>query len=104
MLERRLAGSPLVGHSGELKLSFYRDGARPAFERGRLADAEPWSPGVGDGGDAGFPGLTFLQLLFGYRTLAELRYDFADCRAGNDARALLTALFPKQASNVWPVS
>ena len=51
-----------------------------------------------------FPGLTFYQLLFGFRTLDELESAFPDClvRTGED-RALLTALFPRQPSDVWPV-
>ena len=103
-LERRLATSSLVGHTGEVKISFYRSGLRLAFAEGRLTAAEAWRPTPDDGGDTGFPELTFLQLLFGYRALAELRYAFADCWTwGDESRALLEALFPKRASNVWPL-
>jgi hypothetical protein len=103
-LERRLAESPLAGHSGEFKISFYRDGLRLAFEMGRLVSAAPWSPARAEEGDAAFPGLTFLQVLLGYRSLDELQYAFPDCWVGSDAaRALLNALFPKQASDVWGV-
>ena len=102
VLERRLAESPLVGHSGKLAISFYRDGLQLVFEKGRLADVELWQPTPEQEGAAGFPDLTFLQLLFGYRSLAELDHAFADCWTENDeARALLEALFPKQASAVW---
>lgn len=105
VLEQRLADSPLVGHTGELHISFYRSGLRLAFEGGRLAEIEPWQPTVEKGGEAAFPDLTFLQLLFGYRSLAELDAAFADCWASRDeARGLLEALFPKQPSDVWPVS
>jgi hypothetical protein len=104
-LEQRLAESVLAGHTGELKISFYRDGLRLAFEKGRLSGVEPWSPTSTDWGSAAFPDLTFLQLLFGYRSLEELDYAFADCGTESDeARALLNALFPKQASDVWPVA
>ncbi len=105
VLEERLARSIAVGHTGELKLSFYRSGMRLAFEGGRLVAAEPWAPSHADGGSAAFPGLTFLQLLFGYRSLEELRVAFPDCWAEGDLpRALLGILFPKQPSSVWPVS
>ena len=105
VLERRLADSALAGHSGELTISFYRSGLRLAFETGRLATAEAWRPTVADGGKAAFPGLTFLQLLFGYRQLDELRYAFPDCLAHTDeTQALLNALFPKQASHVMAIS
>ena len=40
-----------------------------------------------------------------YRSLAELRYAFADCWVANDeARTLLEALFPKRPSDLWPNS
>jgi GNAT superfamily N-acetyltransferase len=104
-LEQRLARSLLPGHSGELKLSFYRQGLRLVFEHGRLVNVEPWRPAGSEDGDAAFPDLTFLQLLFGYRSLDELKDAFADCWTANDtARALLEALFPKQPSDIWPVS
>ncbi len=51
-----------------------------------------------------FPDLTFLQLLFGYRSFDELDYAFADCFAEDEARPLVRALFPKQALDVWSVT
>jgi hypothetical protein len=106
VLEQRLAASPLEGHSGELKITFYRSGLKLSFEQGRITEISPWKPEpLGHSGDAAFPQLTFLQLLFGYRTLEELNYAFADCFWDHDtAFALLTALFPKQTSSIWPVS
>ncbi|MBI3734022.1 MAG: GNAT family N-acetyltransferase [Chloroflexi bacterium] len=104
VLEQRLAGSYLAGHSGELKLNFYRDGLRFVWERGRLANVERWLSALTEDGSAGFPNLTFLQLLFGYRTLEEMRHAYADCwHKDEETRALLKALFPKQPSNVWMV-
>ena len=104
-LEERLAASPLVGHTGEIKISSYRNGLLLAFDAGRLAAVRPWQPTPKDAGDAAFPDLTFLQLLFGYRSLEELDHAFADCWISDDkARALLAALFPKQPSDIWPVS
>jgi hypothetical protein len=106
VLEARLAASLVVGYTGELKITFYRNGLRLAFEKGKLAAAEPYAPTPhGHSGSAAFPGLTFLQLLFGYRSLEELRYAFADCWAGPDeVIAVLNTIFPKQASLVWPIS
>jgi hypothetical protein len=66
---------------------------------------EAWRPSHEDPGAAGFPGLTFLQLLFGYRTLDELQSAFTDCRVeDDDSRVLIEALFPKRPSAVWPIS
>jgi GNAT superfamily N-acetyltransferase len=105
VLERRLAASPLVGHTGETRLSFYRHGIHLIFNEGKITAIEPWQPTPDKAGDAAFPDLTFLQLLFGYRSLEELDHAFADCwTAGDQARVLLEALFPKQPSNVWAIS
>lgn len=105
-LEKRLARSTLAGHSGEIKITFYRTGLRMVLEDGRLATVEDWQPEPNrNSGDAGFPGLTFLQLVFGYRSLLELKFAFADCwTRGEQTPILLDILFPKMASSVWPVS
>jgi hypothetical protein len=107
-LERRLAESVAVGFSGELVLRFYRSAVRLVLERGRIAAVEPWRdlghdtpPGAHV---AAFPDHTFLKLLFGYRTLDELRAAFPDCSTrSHEARLLVNILFPKKASNIWPV-
>ncbi len=105
LLERRIEDSILAGHSGELKLNFYRTGLRLAFEGGRLVEVNAWRPTPEQEGDAGFPDLSFLQLLFGYRSMAELDYAFADAWASSDkGRPLLDALFPQRHSVIWPVS
>ncbi len=101
VLEQRLAESIAVGHTGELRLSFYRSGLRLAFEQGKLVTAESWmpQPRPGDRGMAGFPDLTFLQLLFGYRTIEEMRYFYADCwYDGDEVGVLLNILFPRRVS------
>jgi hypothetical protein len=104
VLERRLAASVAAGHTGELEVSFYESGLRLELERGRVSRVEDWSPTVEERGDAAFPDLTFLQLLFGHRSLEELDSAFADCSPGEgDARVLLRALFPRRFSDLWPV-
>ncbi len=106
VLERRLAQSPYSGHSAEIKITFYGNGLRMVLEKGRLAIVEDYRPTpVGHTGDAGFPNLTFLQLVFGHRTLEEIRYAYPDCWTDREEiRGLLEAMFPKQASDLWPVS
>lgn len=116
VLEGRLAQSALAGHTGQLRLSFYRDGVRLALDHGRIVEVAAWQVPLGLTGidkgvpsttgraDASFPLGTFLQLLFGYRSLDELQYAYPDCLVRHDtARGLLTAMFGKQPSNVWPV-
>ena len=105
VLEQRLNESVCAGHSGEVKISFYRKGLRLVFEKGRLVTAEDWRPVVKDDeGAAAFPDLTFLQLVFGYRSLEEIRAAYADCWAGPETAVVLDALFPRKASNTWAIS
>jgi hypothetical protein len=105
VLEKRLAESTAAGHSGEIKISFYRDGLQFVLENGRMAAIKPWKPSPEDEGAVAFPGLTFLQILFGYRSLDELKYAFADCWWDNeDAHLLINILFPKKLSDVFPVA
>ncbi len=105
VLERRLADSVAVGHTGSLEIGFYTDGVRLGFDDGRLTLVERWKPGVGIGHDHGFPDLTFVQLLMGYRSLDELCSAFADCAPKDDeSRVLLDILFPKRPSFVWSIS
>ncbi len=104
-LEGRIARSILVGHTGTIDLNFYRTGLRLTFAEGRLIDASTWQPTTAARGDAAFPDLTFLQLLFGYTSLDDLDRAFPDCMIRSDAaRALLTILFPPAPSAVWPIA
>ncbi|HVO25416.1 MAG TPA: GNAT family N-acetyltransferase [Candidatus Margulisiibacteriota bacterium] len=116
VLERRLAQSSLAEFTGQLRISLYRDGVRLGFERGRIVEVAAWRVPLGLAGvDKGVPSTaeradaalqlgTFLQLLFGYRSFDELQYAYPDCLVRHDtARTLLTAMFRKQPSDVWPV-
>jgi hypothetical protein len=104
-LEKRVAESIAAGHSREIRISFYRDGLKLVLEKGRLAGIETWKPSPEVEGEAAFPGLTFLQALFGYRSYDELHYAFADCWCDNDqVRMLINILFPKKHSDVFPVA
>jgi dihydrofolate reductase len=84
--------------------------------RSTLADAEPLAEfnsriHSDDGIDkldthtAAFPDLTFLQLIFGYRTYEQLEQSYPDCTYKDDeVRVLLSTLFPKKASSVMFVN
>jgi hypothetical protein len=102
VLEERLASSPLAGYSGEYKIDLYRGGLRLEFAGGKLATAEPWRElPYGYDGKAALPPLVFLQLLFGHRSLAELKAIYPDVYTEPASPPLLEMLFPKQKSWVW---
>jgi GNAT superfamily N-acetyltransferase len=102
VLESRLAASHLRGYSGELALNFYRSGVKLHFKAGAIERIEAWHTHK-DEGSARFPDLTFLQMVFGFRTFEELDSAYPDCYGRKEAPALLNALFPRRASNVRPV-
>jgi hypothetical protein len=105
VLEARIAASAIPGYTGEVKISFYRSGLRLALEKGRMTKIESFLPDPTDVGDAAFPDLSFLQLVFGYRTFEELEQSYADCWYNNDeTRVLLSTLFPRKASSVMYVN
>lgn len=104
-LDRRLARSSATGREESLALSFYRSGLRLSLRGGRIAWVGPWTPDATGPPDVSFPPSTFLQLLFGYRSLADLEYAFPDCVVHNEsARPLLAALFQTRPSFVWALA
>ena len=105
VLEKRLADSIAPGHSREIKISFYRGGLRIVIEQGFIKTIESWKPAPKDEGDIAFSNLTFLQLLFGYRSYEELHYAFPDCWCDSDeVSVLLNILFPKKLSRILPIA
>ena len=104
-LERRLAGSPAVGWSGDLHIDLYKGGLRLHLDDGRVTAVDEWSPAAdgGDGvADARLPRDTFLRLLLGSRTAGELEREVADCLLTSDAGALLLdVLFPPMPMSTW---
>ena len=100
-LEKRLANSVMAGHTGTAHLNFYQSQMTLVFEKGQLKEVGTYEPKFMQEGDANFPDLTFLQLLFGYRSLGELDRARADCYAENaETAVLLNIVFPKRPSDV----
>ncbi len=104
-LERQLAASVMAGHTGACQINLYRSRFVMVWEEGRLKEViDGYEPKRLGDGDANFPELTFLQLLFGFRSFDELITSFVDCYPGNSTtRVLLRALFPKRPSHVIPL-
>jgi hypothetical protein len=104
VLERRLANSLLGSYTGELKLDFYSGGLRMVFEHGRLTIVENWQRSTWEYNENGaFPPLVFLQLLFGYRSLDDLRYAFPDVKVKDESELVLNVLFPARPSWALPI-
>ncbi len=105
VLESRLAESAFVNYTGELKLSFYKEGLSMTFDKGKIGSIENLTFDALEKCGAEFPELTFLHLVFGHRNMKELKYIYADCTTKDEETAnLIDALFPKKVSDVWPVS
>jgi hypothetical protein len=105
VLEKRLAESFVVGYSGDLKLSFYRSGAKLTFEKGKLKGVDGYLPKDQEDADVLFPDLTFLRVLFGHESFETVEKAFADCYARNDhGRALIPVLFPQKYSHIWAIA
>jgi hypothetical protein len=100
VLEERLATSYMCSHSGEAKLNFFKSGILMKFEQGKIK-IEEWDKPHFEGATANFPDLTFIQLLFGYRSVDDLEKAFPDIYFPNEgAKYLLGTLFPRKPSKV----
>ncbi len=98
-LEARLINSYIPNYSGELLIGFYRSGLKLVFEKGKLIEASPFKPQPEKMGQVSFPDLTFLQLLFGFKSFDELNDNFVDVSYDRDeSRVLISTLFPKKPS------
>ncbi len=99
-LEERLVGTVFEGLTAEKALNFYRTGLNLKFEDGRLAAVEPLRFPERRGSAASLPDLTFLQLLFGRKSIGELADSMVDARADKEEdELLLDTLFPKMPSD-----
>lgn len=104
-LEAHLADTAFDLYTAKIILSFYRSGLALDFKNGHIEDINKLSLEALEDPTACFPGLTFLQLLFGYRSMDELHNTHVDCYAKNEeSQHLINALFPKKPSDVWPIS
>jgi hypothetical protein len=105
VIEKRIRKSVMAGYSGELRLNFYESQLKLSFENGLISDIGTYEPSTFFDGDAFFPGMTFLQLLFGYRSFDELKYAYPDCFTDkNEPAILLPILFPKHPSFITMLS
>jgi hypothetical protein len=105
VLERRVAESYLVGHTGELKISFYHSAVKLSFKNGMLLGVESCQLEQNEDADVLFPDLSFLRILFGYESFEAVSDMFADCFSRSDqGQALTPVLFPQKTSQILPIA
>lgn len=99
VLEARLAAGPMAGYTGTLRINQYRDAIALRWHDGRLTGVDTFERVRLEEGDVRFPEQTFMHVLFGYRSLEEVRSVYRDCYASNaEAAILINTLFPKKPS------
>lgn len=96
--ERRLATSSYAGLTADLILNLFRRACRLRFTDGKLTEVQDIgfvdaSLGA-DGGDLCIPPDAFVRLVFGYRSLSELRDAWPDIVVKPARRHLWEVLFP----------
>ena len=99
ILEARVHHSLMVGYTGTLHISCYGSGVILEWRDGRLSAVRNTRPPImGEGADACLPYDTFLMLLFGRKSLNDIRNWHHEVHASTEATQLLDILFPKQPS------
>ncbi len=102
VLEAHLVASPAAGFTGTVTISSYRTGFSLQFREGAIKSVDSWQE-PDDTASARFPDGTFLQLLSGWRDLGELEHAFPDCIVRDEHRAVISGLFPRRNSWIWPL-
>jgi len=102
-LENNLANSACNGYSGSLEICLFSKGIKLEFQNGKILEITESRYPDEKKMDVSFPGLTFLQILFGWRDIHELRYAFPDCTLKEAKLSIVESLFPKIPSRIWPV-
>jgi hypothetical protein len=92
VLEDRLAASPFAGMTRDVQIAFFRDSVRLHFVDGKITEVAAGGPAEGA---INFPPLTIIPLIFGQRTIADLRAAYPDVNAGGIWRLLMETLFPQ---------
>jgi hypothetical protein len=105
VLDQRMQDSGAHRFTGELTIDFFDlQGLRLTWTDGKLTDAERvklLTPQAQNACDAGFPWQTFLHVLFGYRSVAEIGHILPEAYANRKATVILDALFPRKPSLIW---
>ena len=76
--------SAMAGASGNLDLNLGGAGVRLELEQGFVAGVERWEAKSFGSGDAVFPGLTFLSVLFGLQPVEQVERMIPDAFTASD--------------------
>ena len=100
VLERRVANSVLVGHSGVLKINLYTEQFSLEFKNGQLTQIVSYEPKNFQDGNCFFTWPEFIQLICGHKSFEELTHIHVDCHCRSpEAKILIEILFPKIVSS-----
>jgi hypothetical protein len=92
VLEERLAASPFASMTREVQFCFFRDSVLLRFVQGKIIEV---TAGGAAQGTINFPPLKMIPLLFGYRTIDQLRLVTPDINVAGVWRLLVETLFPQ---------
>ena len=96
VLERRLENSGAHGYTGELRVNFYdMTGLTIRFAKGKIVDVKVGTMAQ-ERAQAAFPYDSFLNVLFGHRSINEINHVLPETYARRDAGVLLDIMFPKK--------
>jgi len=99
VLERRMRHSALAGYSGQSTWSFYGEGVTLHWDAGTLTKvAQARVPRNGEGCDATFPPHLINMLIFGRKSVQEMKEWHHEVWATPTCKQLLDTLFPKAPS------
>lgn len=101
VLEGRVADSIHAGFSGEINIRIDREGIKISMQDGRIKSIETVPPMSHGDANARFPGMSFLPVLFGMRSISETVSAHTDANVGSKMyRHLLETMFPKRSSDL----
>ena len=98
LFEERIKNSPLIGYSGIVPLNLYKVTVTLNFQNGAVTDVKQSKSE--QKGDILVNPRIFPKMLLGYRSLAELEYEYPDVRIKPEYRPVIETLFPKGSGHI----
>jgi hypothetical protein len=102
VIEENIHQSPYRGLSRTISISLYSSGMKIEFKKGTIVSIKPWQPEPHEKSDFRCPEQVFSHLVFGHRTIKEIKHLYVDCYGKKDAEELMDYCFPKRDSYLCP--